>query len=71
MAAKKPPAPVEVVYTGGSDGVVIHFPSGHVVEFHHGQPVKVSAKDAQSLAQNPDFHPAEQSAPAETPKESS
>ena len=70
MAAKKPPAPVEVVYTGGSDGVIIHFPSGPV-EFHHGQPVKVSAKDAQSLAQNPDFHPAEQSAPAETPKESS
>ena len=22
-----------VTYSGGSDGVVIHFPSGHVVEF--------------------------------------
>jgi hypothetical protein len=41
------------------------------VEFHHGQPVKVCAQDAKSLAQNSDFHPAEQSAPAETPKESS
>ena len=47
-----------VTYSGGSDGVVIHFSSGHVVEFAHGVPVEVSAADAKSLAGNPDFQPA-------------
>ena len=47
-----------VTYSGGSDGVVIHFPSGPV-EFLHGVPVEVCAEDAKSLAGNPDFnHPA-------------
>ena len=49
-----------VTYSGGSDGVVIHFSSGHAVEFLHGVPVEVCAEDAKSLAGNPDF----QSAPA-------
>ena len=43
-----------VTYSGGSDGVVIHF-SGGPVEFPHGVPVEVSAEDAKSLAGNPDF----------------
>ena len=48
-----------VTYSGGSDGVVIHFSSGHAVEFLHGVPVEVCAEDAKSLAGNPDFnHPA-------------
>ena len=48
-----------VTYSGGSDGVVIHFSSGHAVEFPHGVPVEVCAEDAKSLAGNPDFnHPA-------------
>ena len=48
-----------VTYSGGSDGVVIHFSSGHAVEFPHGVPVEVCAEDAKSLADNPDFnHPA-------------
>ena len=46
-----------VTYSGGSDGVVIHFASGPV-EFPHGVPVEVSAEDAKSLAGNPDFQPA-------------
>ena len=46
-----------VTYSGGSDGVVIHF-SGGPVEFPHGVPVEVSAEDAKSLARNPDFQPA-------------
>ena len=46
-----------VTYSGGSDGVVIHFSSGPV-EFLHGVPVEVSAEDAKSLAGNPDFQPA-------------
>ena len=46
-----------VTYSGGHDGVVIHFPSGPV-EFPHGVPVEVSAEDAKSLARNPDFNPA-------------
>lgn len=54
---KKTSAPTEVVYTGGSDGVVIHFPSGPV-EFLHGVPVEVSADNAKSLAEHPDFQPA-------------
>ena len=56
MPSKKSTAP-EVVYTGGSDGVVLHLPNGPV-EFLHGVPVAVSAEDAQSLADHPDFHPA-------------
>ena len=56
MASKKV-APAEVVYDGGSDGVVIHLPNGPV-EFLHGVPVAVSPEDAQSLADHPDFHPA-------------
>ena len=47
-----------VTYSGGSDGVVIHFSSGHAVEFLHGVPVEVCAEDAKSLAGNPDFQSA-------------
>ena len=47
-----------VTYSGGSDGVVIHFSSGHAVEFPHGGPVEVCAEDAKSLAGHPDFQPA-------------
>ncbi len=47
-----------VTYSGGTDGVVIHFSSGHVVEFPQGVPVEVCAEDAKSLADNPDFRPA-------------
>ena len=47
-----------VTYSGGSDGGVIHFSSGHAVEFLHGVPVEVCAEDAKSLAGNPDFQPA-------------
>ena len=47
-----------VTYSGGTDGVVIHFSSGHVVEFPHGVPIEVSAEDSKSLAGNPDFQPA-------------
>ena len=57
MPSKKSTPPSEVVYTGGSDGVVIHLPNGPV-EFLHGVPVAVSAEDAMSLADHPDFHPA-------------
>ena len=47
-----------VTYSGGSDGVVIHFSSGHVVEFPHGVSVEVCAEDAAVLTDNPDFQPA-------------
>ena len=47
-----------VTYSGGSEGVVIHFSSGHAVEFLHGVPVEVCAEDAKSLAGHPDFNPA-------------
>jgi len=47
-----------VTYSGGSDGVVIHFSSGHAVEFLHGVPVEVCAEDAKSLAGHPDFQSA-------------
>ena len=57
MPPKKNPAPTEVVYHGGSDGVVIHLPEAGAVEFVHGVPVVVSAKDAKSLAARPDFQP--------------
>ena len=49
-----------VTYSGGPDGVVIHFSSGHVVEFPHGVAVEVCAEDAKSLASHPDFQPADQ-----------
>jgi len=58
-----------VTYSGGSDGVVIHFSSGPV-EFLHGVPVEVSAEDAKSLAGNPDFQPAPKaSTPTNQPSE--
>ena len=47
-----------VTYSGGSDGVVIHFSGGHVVEFPHGVSVEVCAEDAKSLVGHPDFQPA-------------
>ena len=58
MAPKKSAAAVELVYQGGMSGVVMHFPSEHVVEFIHGVPVSVCVEDAESLADNPDFQPA-------------
>jgi len=57
MPSKKSAASSAVVYTGGSDGVVMHLPNGPV-EFLHGVPVVVSAEDAKSLADHVDFHPA-------------
>ena len=58
-----------VTYSGGSDGVVIHFSSGPT-EFPHGVPVEVSAEDAKSLAGNPDFQPAPKaSTPTNQPSE--
>ena len=65
MPSKKTTATSEVVYDGGSDGVVLHLPNGPV-EFLRGVPVVVSAEDAKSLADHPDFHPA---APATTKPE--
>jgi len=67
MASKKT-APSEVVYDGGSDGVVIHLPNGPV-EFLHGVPVAVSPEDAQSLADHPDFHPATPATTTPKPEE--
>ena len=59
-----------VTYSGGSDGVVIHFSSGHAVEFLHGVPVEVCAEDAKSLARNPDFQPAAKATTTTTTKPS-
>lgn len=59
MPTKKSTAPSEVVYIGGSDGVVLHLPNGPV-EFLHGVAVAVSTEDAKSLADHPDFQPADQ-----------
>lgn len=70
MAAKKTAAPINLVYTGGSDGVVIHLPT-HVVEFLHGVPTEVCAADAEALADHPDIHPAESSAATPDSKEDS
>ena len=42
-----------VTYSGGSDGVVIHFSSGP-----HGVSIEVCAEDAKSLVGHPDFQPA-------------
>ena len=57
-----------VTYSGGSDGVVLHFATGPV-EFLHGVPVEVSAEDAKSLAGNPDFQPAPRATPTPQPEE--
>ena len=65
---KKTAAPSEVVYSGGSDGVVIHLPSGPV-EFLHGVTVAVSAEDAKSLAEHPDFQPAPKATTTPKPEE--
>ncbi len=67
-ASKKSAAPSEVVYDGGSDGVVIHLPNGPV-EFLHGVPVAVSQEDAQSLLDHPDFHPAPKATTTPKPEE--
>ena len=58
-----------VTYSGGSDGVVIHFSSGHVVEFVHGVAVEVCAEDAKSLASHPDFQPAAKATTHPKPEE--
>ena len=63
---KTPPKPV--TYSGGSDGVVIHF-SGGPVEFPHRVPVEVSAEDAKSLAGHPDFQPAPRATTTPKPEE--
>ena len=68
MSTKKTAAPSEVVYSGGSDGVVVHLPSGPV-EFLHGVPVAVSAQDAKSLAEHPDFQAAPTKATTPKPEE--
>ena len=57
-----------VTYSGGSDGVVIHFATGPV-EFLHGVPVEVSAEDAKSLAGTPDFQPAPRATTTPKPEE--
>ena len=67
MASKKV-APAEVVYDGGSDGVVIHLPNGPV-ECLHGGPGAGSPEDAQSLADHPDFHPATPATTTPKPEE--
>ena len=61
------PSTKTVTYSGGSDGVVIHFPSGHVVEFLHGTPVEVCAEDAKSLAGHPDFQAPKATTPTTSP----
>ena len=50
-----------VIYSGGSDGVVMYLSCG-AVEFLHGVPVEVCAEDAKSVADNPDFAPAPKAA---------
>tara|TARA_R110000803_G_scaffold79437_1_gene145050 strand:+ start:1172 stop:1393 length:222 start_codon:yes stop_codon:yes gene_type:complete len=55
MSKSKKTPPVELVYSGGLDGVVIHFPTDHVVTFERGVPVEVCADDAKALEPNPDF----------------
>lgn len=69
MSTKKQAAPQEVVYSGGSDGVVLHLPSGHVVEFPAGVPVEVCPEDAHVLADHPDFHPAAKATTTPKPEE--
>jgi len=58
-----------VTYSGGSDGVVIHFSTGHVVEFPHGVAVEVCAADTKSLASHPDFQPAAKATTHPKPEE--
>ena len=58
-----------VTYSGGSDGVGVHFSSGHVVEFVHGVAVEVCAEDAKSLASHPDFQPAAKATTHPKPEE--
>ena len=60
------PSTKTVTYSGGSDGVVIHFSSGPV-EFPHGVPVEVSAEDAKSLAGHPDFQAPKATTPTTSP----
>ena len=50
-------APKTVTYTGGSDGVVISFNSGHRIEFLKGNKVEICAEDAKELEGNADFKP--------------
>ena len=57
-----------VTYSGGSDGVVIHFASGPI-EFRHGVPVEVSAEDAKSIAGHPDFQAPRATPPTTKPSE--
>jgi hypothetical protein len=54
----KTTATKSVVYSGGLDSVVMHFPSAHVVEFPRGTSVEVCGEDAEVLADHPDFQPA-------------
>ena len=67
MSPTKTPS-TTVTYSGGSDGVVIHFSNGPI-EFPHGVPVEVSAADAKSLAGNPDFQPAPRATTTPKPEE--
>jgi len=69
MAAKKTASPVHLVYTGGSDGVVLHLPT-HVVEFLHGVPTEVCVADAEALADHPDIHPADKAATPDSKEDS-
>ena len=48
----------KVTYSGGMDGVVMNFDSGHIVEFPRGVAVEVCEDDAKALADHPDFKPA-------------
>ena len=61
-------APKTVTYTGGSDGVVISFNSGHRIEFLKGNKVEICAEDAKELEGNDDFKPASKQATDPTPK---
>jgi hypothetical protein len=65
----KTTATKQVVYTGGPDSVVLHFPSGHVVEFHRDTPVEVCGEDASVLADRPDFQLAEKAPTTTKPEE--
>ena len=60
-------APKSVTYHGGLDSVVLHLPSGHVVEFPNGSPVEVCAADAKSLADHPDFQAPKATTPTTKP----
>ena len=54
----KTTATKSVTNHGGLDSVVMHFHSGHVVEFPRGTAVEVCGEDAEVLADQPDFQPA-------------